>query len=493
MKILKRTIAIIIILLFIIFIIISCSATRYNLPVFKKTSDLPEGVDSLIVAKSDSIIKYLFVDYQSKQKADRLAKDAWIALNQADSIWHRLEKLKLDSTQLNSSVRSDSSLMKIVESSPLIKELKENLQNAERNFLGSVRLNPFSLGTRDGLAQVYILWSNIEKHDIFYEKALAVFEEMINFERGEHLLFYKLGECYFHLKKWDQALLNYQQAEKALLATTFYADSILRKAPPNDSVRNDLHFNYLYSQAVCLARMYKAKESLSIIKQAKETAPSKDRKEIAERFEDWLNWDNGNIHAAEEKSHILELIKNKQYTESIARFDQLKNQLSDQIAIDEIEWRIAALEFNYLDKKEHACNRLLAVVKKSERSLYYPDHLIPTYKKYVSDCGIMHYHLGVEFIQKAEYKEAQHYLEQGALLDWYGNYKCRLELAKLNRHDPQTSLEIIEKVLKDEGSLTVPERLSALEIKLSALRKLGPQYLSETKQIYQQIRELQGK
>ena len=48
-------------------------------------------------------------------------------------------------------------------------------------------------------------------------------------------------------------------------------------------------------------------------------------------------------------------------------------------------------------------------------------------------------------------------------------------------------------VLKDEGSLTVPERLSALEIKLSALRKLGPQYLAETKQIYQQIRELQGK
>jgi hypothetical protein len=48
-------------------------------------------------------------------------------------------------------------------------------------------------------------------------------------------------------------------------------------------------------------------------------------------------------------------------------------------------------------------------------------------------------------------------------------------------------------VLQDQTNLTVPERLSALEIKLSALRKLGPQYLNETKQIYNQIRELQGK
>jgi hypothetical protein len=66
-------------------------------------------------------------------------------------------------------------------------------------------------------------------------------------------------------------------------------------------------------------------------------------------------------------------------------------------------------------------------------------------------------------------------------------------LAKLNKHDPQISLEIIEKVLQDQTSLTIPEKLTALEIKLSALRKLGPQYLSETKQIYNQIRELQGK
>jgi len=476
-----------------VIIISSCNTMRYNLPVFNKSSNFPEGVDSLIVAKSDSIIRYLFVDYSSKQRAEQLSREALVSLNQADSIWHRLAKMRLDSAMLISPGDIDSSSSMNTKTIPLIEDMKDYLQAAERNFSQSIKLNPFSLYTKDGLARVYMLWANLDRHDFYCEKALEVLKGIIGSEKGEHLLFYKLAECYFQLKKWDQALSNYRRAEQVLLATTFYADSILHKAHPNDSVKNDLHFNYLYSQAVCLARMYKSKEAFSIITKAKDTAPSTERRKIAERFEDWLNWDKGNIHGAEEKNQILELIKKKHYAEAVTRFEKLKSQLSDPIAIDEIEWRIAGLEFNYLGKKQHACNRLLKIVEKNEKTHLYPAHLITTYEKYMTDCGIMHYHLGTEFIQKAEYKDAQKFLKQGAELNWYGNYRCQLELAKLNKHDPQVSLEIIEQVLKDEGNLTVPERLAALEIKLSALRKLGPQYLNETKQIYQQIRELQGK
>lgn len=484
---------IIFIILLSIFILISCHTTKYKLTVFNKNTNLPEGVDSLIVANSDSIIKYLFVDFSSKQKAEKLADEARAALNQADTIWWNLKKISMDTTKLTSPVASDSNLKIIEESTTLLKEIKDLLQTAEGNFLQSIKLNPFPLATKDGLAQTYMLLANIERSELYYEKAIAVFNDIINSEKGEHLLFYKLAECYYQVKHWEQALLNYREAEKILLSTTFYADSVLHETSSCDSLKNDFHFNYLYSQAVCLARMYKAKESLLILKKAKEKAPSIERGEIADRFEDWLNWDNGNIHAAEEKNFILELIRKENYEESVSRFEKLKDQLSDRIAIDEIEWRIAGLEFNYLNKKQHACNRLLNIIKKNEKATYYPAHLISTYEKYVIDCGIMHYHLAMDYIQKADYKQAQNYLEQGAKLNWYGNYKCQLELAKMNKHDPQISLEIIEKVLQDQTNLTIPERLTALGIKLSALRKLGPQYLNETKQIYIQIRELQGK
>ena len=96
-------------------------------------------------------------------------------------------------------------------------------------------------------------------------------------------------------------------------------------------------------------------------------------------------------------------------------------------------------------------------------------------------------------VEKTDYKQAQQYLEQGAKIEWYGNYKCQLELAKLNRHDPQIALSLIEKVLTTGFTLTEAEKLIALEIKLGALKKLGPHYRIEAKQVYNQIRELQNK
>ncbi len=481
----------------IIVISISCNTTKYNLhltPVFNKDFEQPIGVDSLIVARSDSIMQYLFVDFSSEQKAKKLAKKAHSYLDQADSIWKELKQIVGDSAQLFSIDYSDSNTNVLAQSSDLIKKTRDNLQNSEKNFLQSIKLNPFPWSTKEGLAQTYVLWAKIENPEIYYEKGSNTFSDIVNYEKGEHFLFYNLGECYFNLKKWGQALKNYRQAEKVLLATTsFFSNNSHYQNSLKDSSKKDLYFTYLYSQAVCLARMYKAKEALATIKRAKKIVSSDKNRKIVERFEDWLNWDNGNIQAAEQKSQIIQLIKEGKYSESVSKFVALKNQLSDQFALDEIEWRIASLEFKYLGKKEQACNRLLNVVKKNEKISYYPPHLLPTYNKYVTDCGVMHFHLGMDYIQKADYKKAQQYLEQGAKINWYGNYKCQLELAKLNKHDPQTSLEIIESVLQTQSDLTDAERLSALEIKLGALKKLGPQYLNETKQIYHQIRELQKK
>lgn len=476
-----------------VFSITSCHTAKYNSSIFNKANRLPEGVDSLVVATSDSIIQYLFVDFTSKRKAEKSLEDARAALNQADSIWRKLQTMNVNSTSLTSEAVLDSSLKASKEVVQLFNEVKSNLQVAERNFLQSIRLNPFLLTSKNGLAQTYLHWANIEKAEYYYEKAATVLEEMVSVEKGEHILFYKLAECYFQLKNWQKALSHYREAEKILLATTFYADSVLHEAASSDSIKNDYHFNYLYSQAVCLARLYQAQEALAVLKKAKEKVPSLERKKIADRFEEWLIWDNGNIRAAEEKNEILELIKKEKYAEAVTRFEALEKQLSDRFAIDEIEWRIAGLEFNYLNQKPVGCKRLLKIIERNQPNSYYPSHLNATFEKYLTDCGIMHYHLGMDYIQMADYKQAQNYLEQGARLNWYGSYKCELELAKLNKHDPQISLDIVERVLQDQTDLTTSEKLIALEIKLNALRKLGPQYLNETKQIYNQIRELQKK
>ncbi len=474
------------------FALASCRSTSVNLTAFGRSTDLPQGVDSLTIARSDSIIKFLFVDYPSRQKAEKLFNSALVALDRADSLHRRFKKLHSDTipNYEDVGVAIDSTAAK--SAMGLLKQIRSDLQLAEANLLQSTRLNPFLLPSKEALAQTYILWANVEKSNHYFEKAVAVLEDVVKVEKGEHVIYSKLAECYFRLANWQKALDNYIKAENVLLASNFVIDSVLHELPSTDSLKNEIHFDYLYAQAICLARMYKAPEALAILRQAKEKAVSENKKKIAEQYEDWLTWDNGNIRAAEEKSNALELIQKKRYEEAVARFEKLKNQLSDPTAIDEIEWRIAGIEFTFLNRKKEGCDRLLRVVKKHTSI---PDHpqVRAAYESYVNDCGIMHYHLGMDFIQAADYKQAQKYFEQGAKLDWYGNYKCYLELAKLNKHDPGLTLDIVDRVLQDPLRLSDDERLAALEIKLSALRKMGPGYLAEASKTYQEIRELQKK
>ncbi|MCU0642647.1 MAG: hypothetical protein MUC94_00065 [bacterium] len=479
-----------IILLYII--LISCNRSSYRLPVFRTHNDSPVGVDSLIIADSDSVIKFLFVDFASERKASDLAREAQTELSLADSVW-QLIKTDSDSTKRFIISTTDTIAKSQVEYNIAVKKIISGLEIAERRFQQSIKLNPFLLSSKDGLAQTYILWAQIEKPLFYFEKAAAVLAKLVQNEKSEHILCYRLGECYFQLGKWEQAFSNYHQAEKIFIGTKAFSNGGLFENKPEDYHKNDLLFNYLYSQAVCLARMYKSPEALIIINQARDMAPNDSLRNIAERFEDWINWDKGNIYTAEQKNQILKLINEKNYQDASIKFDSLKNQLSDPLAIVEIEWRIAGLEFRYLNKKEQACERLLTIIEKSHNFSNHPNHSIIDFSTYLNDCGVMHYHLGMEFIEKTDYKQAQKYLEQGAKIDWYGNYKCQLELAKLNRHDPQISLSLIEKVLTTESALTEVEKLTALEIKLGALKKLGPQHRIEAKHVYNQIRELQNK
>ncbi|MDZ7376499.1 MAG: hypothetical protein ONB13_07745, partial [candidate division KSB1 bacterium] len=74
----------------------SCRSTNVNLSVFVRTPDHPQGVDSLTVARSDSIIKFLFVDYQSSQKSERLLNSSLEALERADSLYQRFKRMQPD-------------------------------------------------------------------------------------------------------------------------------------------------------------------------------------------------------------------------------------------------------------------------------------------------------------------------------------------------------------------------------------------------------------
>jgi len=472
-------------ILFALLIVGGCGTSRYQHAAASK-GQKPVGVDSLTIAEADSLIPHLFVSFHAKQRAAKLCAEGEIAFVCADSLWRTRHDKTLEKVSRPADSTSENSKTQIKNRQKYMDDINEFLAVAEKKFQKSIEIDPFPLNSRDGLVRTYFLRAEVEQKKIYYKKAEQALQEIISREKGEHYLFFKLGECCFQLEKWDQAFKNYHQATDVFVETkVFSRDSALT------SSANELHFTYLYSQAVCLSKMYRADEAIALIHEAKKVATTKEHKAIAERFENWLNWDNGNIQTAEMKNKILKLVKAEKYAEAADQFQNLKESLTDPFAIDEIDWRIAGLEFQYLNKKEQACERLLRIVRNQKNVPTNSTVEEENMQQYLKDCGAMHYHLGMSYIDKADYRLAKKYLDVGAEIDWYGNYKCQLKLAKMNKHNPQISLNLIEKVLDVKSNLSVVEQIDALQVKLKVLKKMGSQYLAEAKQTYLQIRELQ--
>lgn len=464
-----------------------CGTTGYQRSAGLESS-CPLGVDSLTIAEADSLIPHLFVGFKEKQRAIQYYEQGQEALSTADSLWIVYQS----EFSGKASIKADSTDDKMKKKRQnFLDDMKTFLTKAEKKFRKSVDIDPFSLNSRDGLVRTHFLKAEIEENKSDYEQAEHVLRDMIERERGEHQLFFNLGECCFNLENWPEAFENYKRATDVFLQTKkFNRDSSLTSMA-QDSIWNGIYFTYLYSQSVSLSKMYRADEAIAMIQKAKEVASSDEHKSIADRYEKWLNWDNGNIQTAEKRNEILKLVNEEKYGEAAARFEKLGQSLSDGAAKDEIEWRIAGLEFQYLNKKEQACERLLRVVRQWKPIALNSKNEDEKFQQYLKDCGAMHYHVGMSYIDKSDYRLARQYLDIGAEIDWFGKYKCQLELAKINKHNPQLSLDLIEKVLSVQSNLSVIEQLDALQIKLKVLKKLGPQYLAEAKQTYLQIRELQ--
>lgn len=480
----------ILIILLILIVIGGCGTSRHSHFSAHQRSR-PVGVDSLTIAEADSLIPHLFVSYQATRNAAHLAEEANSVYFLADSLWQILTAESEELKSNNEALLPEHAQRKRKSAQSSFDEVRKMLAIAEKKFLKSIKMDPFPLDSRDGLVQTYFLMAEIENKKEYYQKAEHQLRQLVNYEKGEHFVFFNLAECYFQLEEWNDAFNNYRRATDVFLETQTFSTKHTIASNELDSLDNVLLFTYLYSQAVSLSKMYRAEEAIALTKQAKKVAVTEEHKAIAARFEKWLNWDNGNIQTAERRDEILKLVEAAKYQEAAEQFQALQKSLSDSRAINEIEWRIAGLEFQYLNKKEQACERLFRVVKQQENSPMNFTLRDEREQQYLKDCGAMHYHLGMSYIDKANYRLAKKYLDVGAEIDWYGSYKCQLELAKMNKHNPQLSLNLIEKVLNASSNLTIVEQLDALQVKLKVLKKLGPQYLAEAKQTYLQIRELQ--
>ena len=447
---------------------------------------MPAGVDSLIAVRADSITARLYVQEKNKQEASRMYHVAAYHYDRAESLWVDLQQLEQPAAPENT--RADKS-----HTEKRIHVIHEHITTAEQAAVKARRLNPFDYNIPSLLARIYYLHGSISGATDFFRQSIDHLISIIKREKGEHVLYFRLGECYYQLQEWAKAYENYQRAEQVLLATAWMQPMPGgQQSAGRDSVDHRILFRYIYHQAIASAKQYDNKNALTLFARAKTYAISHADSELVDNYISWIQWDGGNIATAEMKSKLLQLLKQEKYEEAKNGFEQLIGKLHTQSAKDEINWRIACIEYEFLDQKEAACQRMQEIVRRlSDQSVISGQNVTEEYRQYATDAGTMFYKLGIEYKRKSRYKKALRCFSTAADIEWYGKEKSLLELAKLSIHNPEQTLNIVNQILEDENDLSLPDKLHVYTLKLNALKRFGRNRLTEIQETYRKIKSLQ--
>jgi len=274
------------------------------------------------------------------------------------------------------------------------------LEQAQDKFEQAIKINPINKTLRLALTRTY---QSIEqyygaaKND---KKRFYVINILLCIEKNRERLIYLhniLGHIYRRNKLWEQAEKNFQ------LATDYIFEGDVTKI---DSTKL---FNNLYFRGEAQLKLYKAHLSLTSFSYARQIAPSKKRYDELTGLIDYINWDNGNIHASELNQNIILLTSKGNYAEAEKRYFDLLESIQTQKARCITQYNLSFLQFRRLHKNEDGINRLWLLLKiltnKSGKKIL-SDSLISNYwQAYAQMC----YRLANENFNKDRKKSFAYY------------------------------------------------------------------------------------
>jgi len=486
-----------------LFLLTACAG---NLGTSKRKSSrlmVPAGVDSSVAARADSLADNLFVSIDREQRSETHKRIGKKSTAKSDTLWKYLaneldpsfrvsgadsvasiEAFNAGAKNLQALAQLENSDQKESESSAYKIEVQKLLEEARANFERALVLNPFDLETKSWLAQVYQSLAVRFLDDSNHKQAVDILENLVRLEKGEHSLFARLGESYYALKEWEAAHDNFVLAESVLLESAGL-DFNIQDTPP--AIDNAALFYYVYYQGDTEIKMRDTQQGIQNLQRALTYASTDKERADIESYIEWINWDDGNVQAVELRDQYLALQEQGKYNEAARGFLKLIPELRTRRAIDEIVWRLAALEFQFLNRKNEGIDRLKHVVQLAEKDASGAP-IDSTYKKYFNSYGIMCHNLGLENYNKNR-KFAFAYFQQAVAIDWENRPKSYLELAKLSRNNPKMVMENCRQALIAPEQLDQNEQMQAYQLMVEALKRTGQ--FDQAKQYYAEWVNLQ--
>jgi len=335
-------------------------------------------------------------------------------------------------------------------------------EKARADFEQTFKLNPLDMKTQTYLIWVFQNLAELYDHCDNTLRAISMLEYLTYILNDDSKLYYTLGEKYFNIGKWDQALANVRTSIELILDDDW-----------NKIDTKQLFWHY-HLRANTEIQLDMIPEALLSLNYAKLIAPTEiESKEVQKKI-DWINWDDGNL-AASRKSDSLDTELN-QGTEDYLKIKQeylnLLNQVRTDKARQDINWRIAQLEFNFLREREKAVERMLKVVQQVKFDSTNKVEEVRC-QKYIEDFCTMCYILGMEHLGTQHYKKAFVYFYQSTEFGWSQIGKCYLQLAKLSSLDNCAVLKFGQQAFANESQLTNEERSTLYHLFYMAYKRLG--------------------
>jgi tetratricopeptide (TPR) repeat protein len=470
----------------------------------------PAGVDSSVALEADSISKELFVTHHRQLMALEKAMAAEAKVDKSEALWQVLqarentlsvspedtlkaiEKFNKGGIQLQEAMR----IQKDSEEDAQIREQVQNhLSLARVEFEQAVRLNPFDRNSRLWLARVYQMVAQRFLRTSDWAKAAEVLENLVRMDGSQHGIYGRLAQCYASLHAWQASLRNFRAAEAVQRQTAVFQvpeserldDRTIAAALDSSAL-----FLYVYYQAESHIRMYAADSALFQLERASAIARSPEDRSAVKSTTDWIDWDDGNIAAAEMRDSLLTLVDEKKYADAARGFSDLFAQLRTARARRETDWRLALLEFSFLDRQEQALQRMQKVVKyyEEQRTQAQSDTL---YEQYCESYGTMCHNQGLKALTDQKFPMALAYFEQAVRVPWKLRSKSYLEIAKLSINNPGRAVGVAEKALADRDRLSEGDQLKALEVLIESLKRtqqfdLATKYFREFRELSRRVR-----
>jgi tetratricopeptide (TPR) repeat protein len=509
-------------------LILLCGCGGKAKPVNPDMTGMPEykplpGVDSTVVVEALSLADTLFVSFDNEEEAEELLEEGKKEFTESDTLYSlkKIMDLEEDSTITVTSDDSTKAIeylnlafghyeasekmfeeyRKVGTSEFLSEKILESLTKSRDATVKSIQYNPFDADAKLLLSVIYRYFASIFGNEEDYQQAIIVLRELIRMDRGDHSLYFELGYNYFQMENWESALANFIKAEKLLFENASIdleqydsrgdsagtaLDGEERIAPA--AVDTSTLLNYTWYQADCLTRLYDSGGALPSYNRALSLVKSDEEREEIEASIKWIEWDDGNIKNVEARDELFRKEKEGSYKDARNGYLSLLPLLTRDTAIDEIDWKIATIDYQFLDEKDDGIERLRGLLDRAIESGIVTVEGAATdssslYLTYVNDYGIMCFNLGIEYLtERKKRREAFTYFLQASGIEWENRGNSFVELLKLAQNNPNLTIQYGEKALGH--NLSLEERTYVLRQLINAYKRKGSKEDFEKARVY---------